>query len=252
MKISFIGAMIALLMTMAFGQGQREQLVTCLQQNGDLQMEVRSLKQDLERARTDLEAANRRSGGAGGQAANSAEIERDRARMDAERQKARADSLERRVNELAPVAAQAQRLEENLKTLVAENARLVAEAGVRQGAAAPIVVATPTFAYPVCGTITAIQVINHQGVQVIQTDFSFTNMGSRSISSFDGTAKFFSQGNLIFETPLQNVRQSGGAPVARNGSFPFRIGIPITVQSQQLPSLRPEMIDLVIEITRVQ
>jgi regulator of replication initiation timing len=252
MKISVIGILVALIMATAFGQGQREQLVSCMEREGDLRMQNRALEQDIQRLRTDLEAANRRGGGPG-QAANSAEIERDRARMDADRQRARADSLERRVNELAPVAAQAEVQAENLKTMVAENARLVAEnAGLRQGAAAPATIAVPTFVYPICGTITAIQVINHQGVQVIQTDFSLTNMGSRTISAFDGKAKFYSQGNLIFETPLQNVRQAGGAPIARNGNFPFRIGIPITVQSQQLPSLRPEMIDLVIEVTRVQ
>jgi len=236
MKFSILCITItALLATTAFGQNARQLLDQCAAERGDLQMQNRQLNQDLEAARRNTHAAN------------AVEVERDRARHEAQTQRNRADSLQARVNELTPLANQAQICQENLATLLAAGGGQAATAT----AAIPATAMASTFRYPLGATVTAMSVQTHNNAQVIVTDFSFTNMGSRTITAVDVIVRFFFQENLIFETPIPNVRQSGNAAVARNGSFAFRSGMAITAQTQQLLNMRPEQIDLVVEVTRI-
>lgn len=243
MKISVIGIIVLLLAATAFGQNQRQVVEGLQSQIGDLRMENNRLKQDNQNLTRDLEAARRAA-----QTTSPAELELERNR--AQRATGRADSLQRRVDELSPKAAQGEVCAENLRTLLAQQS--AAPATPAPVVAAPVAV----FRYPVGGMLTGMnrQMVNNADVLV--SDFSFTNLGSRTITAFDATIKFYFQERLIFEMPFANVRQAGagGANVAipRGGNFAFRAGIPVSPQSQQLIGLRPEQIDLVIEITRAQ
>jgi hypothetical protein len=106
--------------------------------------------------------------------------------------------------------------------------------------------AAERFLYPISGILTNKSVNNN----VIIADFVFTNVGSKTITSFDSVLKFYHKGRKIYEIALPGVKNPTGAAFGRNESINFRAGLPVT--DQNLVNASVDELDLIVEVTKVQ
>ena len=230
----------------AFGQASRQaQLDSCNVRLGDAQLNNRRLTDDNRRLTEEAETCRRNRE----QAISAANSERDRATAENQNLRNRNTELEAQNRELTAYRTQAEIKLQTLETLVAQNTQLATDnMNLRNQIAAAsnaVPAAAPhRFLYPISGVMTGKRVENN----VIISDFVFTNHGSRRVTEFDAMARFYWQGNKIYEIQLPTIRSQAG--FSRGETLNFRAGLPVI--DQNLVNAAVESIDMVVEITNVR
>lgn len=243
MKKLVLGIVVLMLAsTAAFSQGStKNQLDSCLVRFNNLEARYRTLNDENKKLKTENAALKSEKD----KNATAANAEKDKLAKENASLKTKVTELEKKNTELSGSSGTLQTLATENNRLATENMNLKNQLAAQSNAVPAA--AADKYSYPISGVLTNKSVNGN----VIVADLVFTNNGSKTITSFDCMLKFYYQGNKIYEISLPGVKnQAGGTAFGRQESINFRAGLPVT--DQNLVNAGVDMVDMIVEVTKVQ